>query len=293
MSRKTTQRIKKLKQIVHSLAPIKNVFEVVEDPQSLDTYDRSKKLKERNFPYSCTDEEGLILHEAVWLLNLTSGFEIATAFGYSSLYLGLAFRKTHGKLNSLDCYVEEWKDSFYYDFEELRIITDKVKKEIEAGNPPLGLKYALSNRNKLGLQKNINYSTGISPQDLPVVIKNKIDFAFIDGGHFGDQPTNDFLGIYPYLTDKCVVFFHDNNGNPYVDKAIKTAEEKFGTQAINFNTRYQLSVIGRNVDYEILNGLKDYAIRHLNQSGTQLSVYQRTKGLLGKVKRKLKSQLTK
>jgi predicted O-methyltransferase YrrM len=42
--------------------------------------------------------------------NFKSGFEIATAFGYSTEYLGLAFQKTGGKCISLDCYIEEFKE---------------------------------------------------------------------------------------------------------------------------------------------------------------------------------------
>jgi predicted O-methyltransferase YrrM len=289
MSRtKENQRIKKLHQVTDKLAAIKNIFEVVEDPDSLDDFDKSKKLKERNFPYSCTDEEGMILYEAVNTLKLKSGFEIATAFGYSSLFLGLAFGQNKGKLISLDCYVEEWKDSFLYDFEDLRLVTEEVKKEVALNNLPIGLKYAQANRDKLGLQNNIDYQIGISPQDLPYIVKDKIDFAFIDGGHFGDQPTKDFLGVYPQLNEECIVFFHDNNNNPYVERAIKAAEEKFGTKHINYHTRYQLSVIGRNVDYKVLNKLKDYSLRYIHANpDIRPSVYQKTKSILSRIKRKL------
>lgn len=285
---KESQRLKKLKHITDKLTDVKNVFEVVEDLDSLDDFDRSKKLKERNFPYSCTDEEGLILHEAVNLLNLKSGFEIATAFGYSSLFLGLAFSKNKGKLISLDCYVEEWKDNFLYDFEDLQFVTEEVKKEVALGNLPIGLKYAQANRDELALQNNINYHIGISPLDLPDIIKDNIDFAFIDGGHFGDQPTKDFLGIYPKLSEKCIVFFHDNNGNTYVEKAIKMAEERLGSKIINYNTKYQLSVIGRNVDYNVLNSLKNYSLRHLlNSSNTHISIYKKTKNFLDRIRQRL------
>jgi hypothetical protein len=45
---------------------------------------RSWKLKTKKFPYSCTDEEGLMLYFTIVENNFKSGFEIATAFDYHS-----------------------------------------------------------------------------------------------------------------------------------------------------------------------------------------------------------------
>ncbi len=70
--------------------------------------------------------------------NFKSGFEIATAFGYSTAYLGLAFQKTGGKCISLDCYIEEFKEDFLYDESELFSASEKIRLEIESGNYLLG-----------------------------------------------------------------------------------------------------------------------------------------------------------
>jgi len=261
---KISRRLKELQLLEKKLLPINNSLEVVNDSEALDDHDKSKKLKEKKFPYSCTNEEGLLLYKAVRLFNLKSGFEIATAFGYSSLFLGLAFKKNNGSLVSLDCYIEEWKESYNYDEQELAETTEKIKYQINQGELPIGLEYAKSHSNKLNLSKVVDYKVGISPTDLNNILVGKtIDMAFIDGGHFGEQPTKDFLGLYPYLNNKCIVFFHDNNQNPYVERAIAVVENKFNSQAINLNTRYSLTVIGRNINQQHLRKLLDLSIRNI------------------------------
>jgi predicted O-methyltransferase YrrM len=286
---KFKKRIIELKKLENKLFLIKDVFDVVHSDVDLDEYDKSKKLKEKNFPYSCSDEEGLILYLAVKKFKLIKGFEVATAFGYSSLFLGLALKENNGKLTSIDCYIEEWKDSYLYSLDELVGAVEIVRQDITNGICPIGLNYAISNRDKLGMKDVIEYKIGISPSDLSVILDNqKIDVAFIDGGHFGEQPTKDFLGILPFLEEKCIVFFHDNNQNQFVKNAIKIAENEFGTKALNLNTKYNLTIIGRNISVDSLNELFDYSLRHISRNNARLNLINVFKINFKKILLKLK-----
>jgi predicted O-methyltransferase YrrM len=268
------------------------MFEVVYSENDFDKYDRSKKLKERKFPYSCTDEEGLIMYQAIKQFNLKSGFEVATAFGYSSLFMGLALKENRGSLVSIDCYIEEWKESFTYAVDELEVAVDAVRQSIEIGKKPIGLEYAISNRDKLEMNDIIDYVIGISPTDILKIFKNrKVDIAFIDGGHFGDQPTKDFLGILPFLEQKCVVFFHDNNQNTFVENAIKVAEENFGNKALNLNTKYNLTVVCRHINEIETKQLLNFSIRHISATYPNHNKYHLLKSYLRKIVQNIKSKI--
>ena len=63
--------------------------------------------------------------------------------------------------------------------------------EIESGKLPVGLDMAKNIAKRLGTENITDFRVGLSPNDVQKVIgERKIDFAFIDGGHFGEQPTN-------------------------------------------------------------------------------------------------------
>jgi len=199
---------------------VQELLELAHKPRMIGSINRSWKLKNKKFPYSCTDEEGLMLYFTIVENNFKSGFEIATAFGYSTAYLGLAFQKTGGKCISLDCYIEEFKEDFLYDENELISASEKIRLEIESGNLPVGLDMAKNIAQRLGTENVAEFRVGLSPNNVPEVIgERKIDFVFIDGGHFGEQPTKDFLAVLPYLSDKCAVLFHDRKlNNDFVEK---------------------------------------------------------------------------
>ena len=253
---------KEAEAVLEKMEGVQELLELAHKPRMIGSINRSWKLKTKKFPYSCTDEEGLMLYFTIVENNFKSGFEIATAFGYSTAYLGLAFQKTGGKCISLDCYIEEFKEDFLYDESELISASEKIRLEIESGNLPVGLDMAKKIARRLGTENVTEFRVGLSPNNVPEVIgERKIDFAFIDGGHFGEQPTKDFLAVLPYLSDKCAVLFHDNDGNPYVRKAVKEAENLLDSQAIAMHTRYSLTIVGRKLNNDFVEKLKSFPLR--------------------------------
>jgi len=57
----------------------------------------------------------------------------------------------------------------------------------------------------------VNITTGYSPQDTLNAIREgvKYDVVFIDGEHTNDAMKADYYGIKNYLSEKCIIFFHD------------------------------------------------------------------------------------
>jgi predicted O-methyltransferase YrrM len=256
------QWAKDAKEVLEKMKVVQELLEPVNHSHRVSSIDRNWKLKTKKFPYSCTDEEGLMLYFTIVENDFKSGFEIATGFGYSTAFLGLAFQKTGGKCISLDCYIEEFKEDYLYNESELISASEKIRSEIDIGKLPVGLDTAKSSAKRLGVENVIDFKVGLSPNDVPKVIgERKIDFAFIDGGHFGEQPTKDFLAVFPYLSDKCAVLFHDNNGNPYVQKAVIEAEKLLGSQAITMHTRHSLTIVGRKLHSEFIEKLKSFPLR--------------------------------
>ena len=250
---------KEAEAVLEKMERVQELLELAHKPRMIGSINRSWKLKTKKFPYSCTDEEGLMLYFTIVENNFKSGFEIATAFGYSTAFLGLAFQKTGGKCISLDCYIEEFKEDFLYDESELFSASEKIRLEIESGKLPVGLDMAKNIAKRLGVENVIDFKVGLSPNDVPKVIgERKIDFAFIDGGHFGDQPTKDFLAVLPYLSDKCAVLFHDNNFNRYVYRAVIEAKKRLNSSETRVHTRYNLTLVGRNLSSSFVENFKSF-----------------------------------
>ena len=250
---------KEAEAVLEKMKVAQELLEIAYKPRMIGSINRSWKLKTKKFPYSCTDEEGLMLYFTIVENNFKSGFEIATAFGYSTEYLGLAFQKTGGKCISLDCYIEEFKEDHLYNENELISASEKIRSEIKSGKLPVGLDTAKSSAKRLGVEDLIDFKVGLSPNDVPKVIgERKIDFAFIDGGHFGDQPTKDFLAVLPYLSDKCAVLFHDNNFNRYVYRAVIEAKKRLNSSETRVHTRYNLTLVGRNLSSSFVENFKSF-----------------------------------
>jgi predicted O-methyltransferase YrrM len=230
------------------MAPVFNLLEQVKKPTRY-KWDVSYKLKTREYPYSCTLEEGLAIYHVISENRLASGYEIATAFGLSSVFIGLGLAESGGKLLTLDCYVEESAESDVYSPEDIRRHVETLNQGLAKGQKPEGLKIAEKLANAAGVSDAIIFKTGCSPEDVGHLLEGKsIDFAFIDGGHFGEQPTLDFDAVEPFLGPKCAVFFHDNNGNPAVARAIAKAEKAMGQAAQPFQTYYRLTLVSRGLD---------------------------------------------
>ena len=250
---------KEAEAVLEKMKVAQELLEIAHKPRMIGSINRSWKLKTKKFPYSCTDEEGLMLYFTIVENNFKSGFEIATAFGYSTAYLGLAFQKTGGKCISLDCYIEEFKEDFLYDESELFSASEKIRLEIESGKLPVGLDMAKNIAKRLGTENMTDFRVGLSPNDVQKVIgERKIDFVFIDGGHFGEQPTKDFLAVLPYLSDKCAVLFHDNNFNRYVYRAVIEAKKRLNSSETRVHTRHNLTLVGRNLSSSFVENFKSF-----------------------------------
>ena len=250
---------KEAEAVLEKMERVQELLELAHKPRMIGSINRSWKLKTKKFPYSCTDEEGLMLYFTIVENNFKSGFEIATAFGYSTAFLGLAFQKTGGKCISLDCYIEEFKEDYLYNENKLISASEKIRSEIDIGKLPVGLDTAKSSAKRLGVENVIDFKVGLSPNDVPKVIgERKIDFAFIDGGHFGEQPTKDFLAVFPYLSDKCAVLFHDNNFNRYVYRAVIEAKKRLNSSETRVHTRYNLTLVGRNLSSSFVENFKSF-----------------------------------
>ena len=168
--------------------------------------DDSLKLSNHYHPWSMKEHEAKIVYDLIVQNELKSGFEIATAFGISASVMGQALKKTGGKLVTMDAYVEEnFNYSGGYD------INTKLVQNIDAD----GYKMAKKLIEVLGISDTVALEIGWSPDDTGGIIErtfgsNKLDFAFIDGGHTQAQIDADVKAVYPYLADDAILLFHDH-----------------------------------------------------------------------------------
>jgi hypothetical protein len=223
------------------------------------------KLKAKKFPYSLTDEEGIILYKLITDAGLRNGYEIATAFGYSSFYLGLAFKKNRGSLLSMDAYVEETNEDFIYDIassQKSSEILNSHRRNGKLEKLPEGLKFALYGSKELGIEEVVRYEIGFSPKDVPDLLKGEtIDFAFIDGGHFGVQPSLDVDAVIPFMSlEKCIMVFHDTQCEA-VAKGVFYAAERIGGEIHSINTRNRLVVVSKNINSRIIQESREIITR--------------------------------
>ena len=261
------RRLALRKSVVQRLAPIHAELERVlfPDHEPADDLDWMHKLKSRKFPYSITDEEGLVLYDLVTRLGLKRGYEVATAFGYSSFYLGMAFSANQGSLVSLDAYVEEGQQDFIYDEVTARLHAAGHRKTLADGrlaDLPEGLRFAMAGARKLGLEGTVRYEIGFSPTDVPSILMGaQVDFAFIDGSHFGEAPCADVDAVLPYLNpERCVLVFHDTHCEA-VAKAVFHASDAIGGEIHSLNTRNRLVVVSRNIDSKVIGACRDLLAR--------------------------------
>lgn len=198
-------------------------------PAYPDTDDRAWRLPSREAPISLTDEEGRALYHAIVARGLRCGYEVATGFGLSSLWAGAALAVTGGDLVSIDCYQEE--------------TTQDYAAPPAAGVvwEPRGLVFAMTWRDRLKLP--VRYAIGRSPDDVSAVLAGRrLDFALIDGYHFGPQPLIDTLAVLPYLGPRGTLAFHDCQA-PAVAQALEAARQRTGGTVRALPTRHALTLI--------------------------------------------------
>ena len=161
------------------------------------------KMVQHPYPYSIREAEFNFLTSIVKDNNLKNGYECATAFGISSVAIGLGFKATGGKCVTMDAYIEEkcQNPGAYREFE---------KEVYEKADGYKSVKYLID---KFGLQDHLFPEIGWSPDDTETCIRRHIseplDFVFIDAGHFPEQVIKDIDAFFPLLGDRYVVAFHD------------------------------------------------------------------------------------
>ena len=165
------------------------------------------KLSNHMHPWSLKEIEAKIIYDIILKNDLKYGFEIATAFGISACVIGQAIFKTKGKLVTMDSYVEE-----YFNYSQgYDINTRMINTNLDSDGYLMAKKLVDS----LGLNEEIVLEVGWSPDDTTEIINknfkdNKLDFAFIDGGHTIEQIDADVKSIIPCLNYDSIIFFHDH-----------------------------------------------------------------------------------
>jgi predicted O-methyltransferase YrrM len=154
-------------------------------------------------PVSITSREFEVIESFIKTHNLQRGYEVATAFGVSALAAGLGFKSTGGKLVTMDAYIEEKynQDLGYIGKQETYQDAD-------------GYKSTQALIEDFDLKDTVFPTVGWSPDDTEKVISsvhgsNKLDYVFIDAGHWNEALLLDVKSIVNLLDDKFVVFLHD------------------------------------------------------------------------------------
>lgn len=249
------------------MAPITDQLVPVLFPNQIafDELDWMYRLPDRKFPYSLTFEEGMLMHFLVSENGLKSGYEIATAFGFSSFFLATAFEKTGGHLISVDAYIEEEKEDFIYDHESTQAhVKQLTQLQLDEQNEklPRGLQFAMNGVATLGIQGHVDYRIGCSPEGVPDLLDGQqLDFAFIDGGHFGEQPVLDVQSVLPYLNhQRFLMMFHDTQCEA-VAKAVHFAAEATQTKPFSIHTRNRIVAVAKGIDEDVLARCREMTVR--------------------------------
>lgn len=169
--------------------------------------DDALKFTNHYHPWSIREPEAEILVNLITRNNLKVGYEICTGVGISSIVTGQAFNYNNGKLVSIDAYVEE-----SFNLSEAYDINTKFIKNAETSDGYRMTKYL---SHVLGIENNLILDIGWSPDDVPTSYikhhgKNKLDYAFIDGGHSPEQIDADVKCLLPFMGENVVIVFHDS-----------------------------------------------------------------------------------
>ena len=115
------------------------------------------------------------------LPDVNAIFVIGNAFGFSTIYLALL-----------------WQNA----------LVDVINSESEGEHSGEGSQLTRDIAKRHGL--NIQVTKGSSPGDVPAAMRAlRYDLVFIDGYHSNDQIIKDFEAVEPFLSERCVVMFHD------------------------------------------------------------------------------------
>ncbi|MCS7466959.1 class I SAM-dependent methyltransferase [Stieleria sp. ICT_E10.1] len=260
-------RVKLAEELRPRLVPITDKLGPVLFPHQIafDELDWMYKLPDRKFPYSLTFEEGMMMHYLVAANELKSGYEIATAFGFSSFFLATAFEKTGGHLISADAYIEEEMEHYIYDHATAQEHVEKLRqlhRDKQYDQLPRGLQFALEGAATLNIESVVDYEIACSPEGVPELLGDRtLDFAFIDGGHFGEQPVLDVKSVLPYLhPERFLMMFHDTQGEA-VAKAVHFAAQATGIKPFSIHTRNRIVAVAKGIDPATLQTCREMTVR--------------------------------
>lgn len=173
-------------------------------------------------PLSIKYTEFTFLKNYIIKNDLKCGYDLATAFGISVLSIGLGMKETGGKVVSMDSYIEESHNDW-----------SKYENDDSINYDADGHKVAQYLISKYDIESNVKLEIGSSPQDVEVKLKKhfdldneKLDFVFIDAGHFTEQVITDLESIIKFLGDRYVIFLHDTI--LFDDRLDEYCIEKFG-----------------------------------------------------------------
>lgn len=83
-----------------------------------------------------------------------------------------------------------------------------------------------------------------APTGVPALLQGRtIDFAFIDGGHFGEQPLRDVDAVLPFLpSERFLLVFHDTQCDA-VSRGVHYAVQQTGGRIDSIHTRNRLATV--------------------------------------------------
>lgn len=199
----------------------------------------SLKMVNHENPWSIKLSEFEFLKNFIIKNNIKKAYEVATAFGISTIGLGLGLKETNGKLVTMDAYIEE-------SFNSAGAYVG-IKKTIEDSD---GYKSVSSLIKHFKLQNVVFPYVGWSPDDTSKTINNvfedSLELFFIDAGHWDEALLLDINSILPHLNkEKFIVFIHDTHC--FTPPCIESVENILG-EKLNYveECRYPL---GFNLSY--------------------------------------------
>jgi hypothetical protein len=165
--------------------------------------DRSLGMVNHFHPLSITQREFDYIQSFIIKHNLQVAFDMATAWGASALAAGLGMKETGGRVVSMDAYIEEnYNHCGAYGLD----------KEIYENMDGYRLAHFLSDFYKTPAV----FEVGWSPDDTEKNLSKhynfkleKLDYVFIDAGHWPAAVIRDIEAIIPFLAEKYVIFLHD------------------------------------------------------------------------------------
>jgi len=198
-----------------------NFFGLFSDADNRYVGSHCMSMSGHSFPISIRDTEFKFLKNFVIKHNFKNGFELATAFGVSTIAIGLGMKETGGKLITMDAYIEEHLDDHQYEGANYQTYKDTDGWK--------SVNYLIEH---FRLQDTVKPDIGWSPEDTGVVnarnTTKKIDFVFLDAGHFPEQVKKDLMVIKPFLDEKYAILLHDYFPQVYPKHVVDWIVETFG-----------------------------------------------------------------